>query len=258
MFYFLGMSASQWPFPGKLREATSKCSTGCQEQALVVRDKAERRLRYFPEQNAKENISRFYPQNWVGRKHLSVVRDANSDLPIKKKWRVGLRLFLWFPLKSSWCWGCLRRELIFSYFRQTETGIKKTGIKSCKFICGVTPNILKKSVQRANTHKATLKSHLHLWASLKQRNEVLYPQGWCTQQTRHSCKEHLYNVCLSHPPRRTRHWFPGRRHRPAPFLCLQGQTGQMLFLGSFYSYEYKVGYFSLWSQNVSWKWVFFL
>lgn len=92
-----------------------------------------------------------------------------QTFPLKKKRRVGLRLFLWFPLKSSWCWGCLRRELIFSYFIQTETGIKKTDIKSCKFICGVTPNILKKSVQRANIHKATLKSHLHLWASLKQR-----------------------------------------------------------------------------------------
>lgn len=88
------MSASQWSFPGKLREVTSKCSTGCQEQALVVRDKAERRVRYFPEQNAKENISRFYPQNWVGRKHLSMVRDANSDLPIKKKKSGGLG------------WGC--------------------------------------------------------------------------------------------------------------------------------------------------------
>lgn len=94
-----------------------------------------------------------------------MVRDANSDLPLKKSGR----LFLWLPLKSSWCWGCLRRELIFSYFTQTETGTKKTGIKSCKFTCRVTPNILRESVQSANTHKATLKSHLHLWASPKQR-----------------------------------------------------------------------------------------
>lgn len=88
--------------------------------------------------------------------------------------------------------------LIPANLTQTETGTKKSGIKSCKFICRVTPHRLKKSVQRANTYKAPLKSHLHLRASLKQRG-----MNSCTRRadalSKHSTLvKSIFIMCVGH------------------------------------------------------------